>query len=105
MKYAIVLVPGPDNWGAFSPNVPGCVSTGADAQETLANYLEALEFHLEGLQEDSDPIPAEYNGADAESDGDPDYVRFRWAPVDTTPIDNRVNPPPPALSTEKGAEV
>lgn len=40
-----------------APDVPGCVSTGKTAEETLANMREAIEFHLEGMREDRDPIP------------------------------------------------
>lgn len=80
-KYAIILQPGPNNWGAFSPDVPGCVSIGDTPEETLSSYLEALEFHLEALQRDGDPMPLEQ-----------DYTReydttggvfYPWAPVNT----------------------
>lgn len=98
MNYAIILLPGPNNWGAFSPNVPGCVSTGQTAEETLSNFLEALEFHLESLQEDGDPIPAEYSFSQEDFDAyNDDGVFFRWAPVDTTPRDQRGKPPLPLL--------
>ena len=93
MNYAIILLPGPNNWGAFSPNVPGCVSTGQTAEETLSNFLEALEFHLEGLQEDGDPIPAEYSFSQEDFDAyNAEGAFFRWAPVNTTPRNQRVNP-------------
>ena len=99
MNYVIILEPGPNNWGAFSPNVPGCVSTGQTAEETLSNFLEALEFHLEGLQEDGDPIPAEYSFSQEDFDAYNDEgAFFRWAPVDTTPRNQRANPPLPPLS-------
>ena len=95
MKYVIILEPGPNNWGAFSPNVPGCVSTGPTAEETLSNFMEALEAHLELMQEDGDPLPAEYDCDAEEVDYDSDYVYFRWAPVDTRPRDPQINLPPP----------
>ena len=92
MKYVIILEPGPNNWGAFSPNVPGCVSVGATAEETLANFQEALAAHLEFMQEDGEPLPAEYDGDAEEGDYAADYVYFRWAPVNTTPRDPQINP-------------
>ena len=92
MKYAIILLPGPNNWGAFSPNVPGCVSTGPTAAATLSNFQEALEAHLEFMQEDGEPLPAEYDGAAEEVDYAADYVYFRQAPVNTTPRDPAINP-------------
>ena len=80
MNYAIILVPGPENWGAFSPNVPGCVAIGDTPEEVLASYREALEFHLEDLREQGLPIPAEYSGPEQEID--PNGVYFPWAPLD-----------------------
>ena len=97
MNYAIILLPGPNNWGAFSPNVPGCVSVGATAEETLTNFQEALEAHLELMQEDGEPLPAEYDCDAEEVDYDSDYVYFRWAPVNTTPRDPAINPALPPL--------
>lgn len=45
----IVLEPGERNWSASSPDVPGCVATGADPEETLAKFRSALEMHFEDL--------------------------------------------------------
>ncbi|HBL68410.1 MAG TPA: pilus assembly protein HicB [Firmicutes bacterium] len=39
------------------PDLPGCVTEGDDAEEALFMAKEALELHLYGLEEDSDPIP------------------------------------------------
>jgi len=47
----IVLEPGPHNWGASSPDVPGCVATGKDPESTLASFKEALEFHMSASDE------------------------------------------------------
>lgn len=91
-KYVIILEPGPNNWSAFSPNVPGCVATGQTAKETLAEFLDALDFHLEGLREEGDPLPAEYTECAEPVAADADYVRFRWAPVNALPRERRINP-------------
>lgn len=40
------------NYSAFSPKFDGCVATGKTEEEAFAEYLYALEFHLEGLEED-----------------------------------------------------
>ena len=79
MKYVIILEPGEDNWGAYSPDVPGCVSTGCTPQETISNFLEALEFHLESLQEQGEPIPPEHVYNEGDYTDDAEYVRYRWA--------------------------
>ena len=81
MNYVIILKPGPNNWGAFSPDVLGCVSTGATPQETLSNFLEALEFHLEDMQESGEPLPPGHIDFPEDFDAyDDKGVFFRWAP-------------------------
>lgn len=45
-----------DNYGAFAPEVPGCVSTGKTIEETKASMVEALAFHFEGMLEDGDSL-------------------------------------------------
>lgn len=84
MKYVIILEPGENNWGAFSPDVPGCVSTGLTPQETISNFLEALELHLDSLGQQGEPIPPEHVYDEADYADNSDYVRYRWAPVPAT---------------------
>ncbi len=48
----IVYEPGPNNWTAFVPSLPGCVASGATRDEVEKNIHEAIAFHLEGLAED-----------------------------------------------------
>ena len=57
MRYAVVIEKSKRNYGAYLPDVPGCISVGATVEETLANLREALAFHFEGMVEDGDPIP------------------------------------------------
>ena len=42
-----------ENYGAYSPDLPGCVATGDTQEEVEANMREAIEFHIEGLMEES----------------------------------------------------
>lgn len=56
-QYLVVIERAPDNFAAYSPDLPGCVATGRTKEETLANMREAIAFHLEGLQEEGQPIP------------------------------------------------
>ena len=44
--------------GVTFPDLPGCVTVGADLAEALGNAREALLFHLEGMLEDGESIPA-----------------------------------------------
>ena len=56
-KYAIVIEWGLHNLSAYVPDLPGCVTTGRTVAEIERNILEAIEFHLEGMIEDGEPIP------------------------------------------------
>ncbi len=57
MRYAIVIEKAGGNYSAYVPDLPGCVATGATAEEAEREMREAIEFHLEGLREDGLPIP------------------------------------------------
>jgi len=57
MRYAIVIEKGEGNYGAYVPDLPGCVATGDTVEEVEREIQEAIEFHLEGLREDGLPIP------------------------------------------------
>lgn len=57
MKYLVIVEQAGDNYSAYSPDVPGCISAGDTVEETLAHFREALEMHLEGIAEDGDPLP------------------------------------------------
>ncbi len=41
------------------PALPGCVSQGKNKENALANIKEAIELHLECLEEDGEEIPRE----------------------------------------------
>jgi predicted RNase H-like HicB family nuclease len=57
MRYAIVIEKAESNYSAYVPDLPGCIATGATAQEAEAAIRDAIEFHLEGLKEDGIPPP------------------------------------------------
>lgn len=57
MRYAVVIEKAEGNYSAYVPDLPGCIATGATAEEAEAEIREAIEFHLEGLREDGLPIP------------------------------------------------
>jgi len=56
-KYAVVYEKASSNWAAYVPDLPGCISTGMTRSEVAQNIREAIEFHIEGLLEDAQPIP------------------------------------------------
>jgi predicted RNase H-like HicB family nuclease len=57
MRYAIVIEKANGNYSAYAPDVPGCIATGVTLEEVKAQMREALEFHLEGLQREGQPLP------------------------------------------------
>jgi len=56
-KYAVVIERGPNNYSAYVPDLPGCVTTGETIEEIKTNIREAIELHLEGLMEDGVTVP------------------------------------------------
>jgi predicted RNase H-like HicB family nuclease len=56
-RYLVIYESGPGNMSGFAPDVPGCASTGRTLDEMRNNLREALEFHLEGLALDGQPLP------------------------------------------------
>jgi len=59
----VIIEEGPENYSAYSPDVPGCVATGKTKDETIENMREALAFHLEGLREENLELPARHSQA------------------------------------------
>jgi predicted RNase H-like HicB family nuclease len=58
MQYTVIIEKEPDkDWGAYVPDLPGCVAVGQTRDEVERSIREAIEFHLEGMREDGDPIP------------------------------------------------
>jgi len=57
MRYLVVIEKTQTGYSAYSPDVLGCISTGATLEEVNQNMQEALEFHIEGLIEEGLEIP------------------------------------------------
>ncbi|MGD2179487.1 type II toxin-antitoxin system HicB family antitoxin [Lusitaniella coriacea] len=57
MQYLIIIEPTETGYSAYSPDLPGCVSTGATREELERNMHEAIELHLEGLKDEGLEIP------------------------------------------------
>jgi len=57
MKYAVIIEKSEPGFGAYVPDLPGCVALGETLSETEQLIREAVEFHLEGLREDGIPVP------------------------------------------------
>ncbi|MCB1037690.1 MAG: type II toxin-antitoxin system HicB family antitoxin [Acidobacteria bacterium] len=57
MLYAVVIEKAGNNYSAYVPDLPGCVATGATAEEAEGEIRLAIEFHIEGMKEDGLPVP------------------------------------------------
>ena len=57
MQYMVVVEKGANSFVAYVPDLPGCIATGESRDEVLNLIREAIEFHIEGLREDGQPIP------------------------------------------------
>jgi predicted RNase H-like HicB family nuclease len=57
MKYMVVVEKGKSGYGAYVPDLPGCVAASANKEELLQLIKEAVQFHIEGLVEFGQPIP------------------------------------------------
>ena len=56
-RFLIVIEDAGANFSAYSPDLPGCVATGATREEIERNMYEAIQLHIEGLIEDGLPVP------------------------------------------------
>ena len=57
MQYLVVIEQGPTSFGAYVPDLPGCVAVGETRGEVTQLIHEAIEFHVEGMREDGLVIP------------------------------------------------
>ncbi|HAT13977.1 MAG TPA: hypothetical protein DCS91_10765, partial [Microcoleaceae bacterium UBA11344] len=51
MRYAVVIEKGKTSYGAYVPDLPGCVAVAESLEEVRSLIKEAIAFHIEGLQE------------------------------------------------------
>lgn len=58
VKYIAVLERGPEGYGVFFPDLPGCTSAGDTVEEALSGAAEALSGHLEVMADEGMAIPA-----------------------------------------------
>ena len=57
MQYIVVVEHGPTSFGAYVPDLPGCVAVGETREEVTALIHDAIEFHIEGLKADGQQVP------------------------------------------------
>jgi predicted RNase H-like HicB family nuclease len=50
MDYLVIIEQGPSSFGAYVPDLPGCIAAAETREEVVKLITEAIEFHLEGLE-------------------------------------------------------
>jgi predicted RNase H-like HicB family nuclease len=63
MKYLIVIEKTETGFSAYSPDLPGCIATGATRQDIEQTLRDAIEFHIEGLRKEGYEVtePSSYS--------------------------------------------
>jgi len=64
MKYLIVIEETGIGFSAFSPDLEGCVATGASRKEVEKAMKEAIDFHIDGLKQEGCEIPKPHTFAE-----------------------------------------
>jgi predicted RNase H-like HicB family nuclease len=58
MQYLVIVEKDATSFGAYIPDLLGCIAVGESREEVLTLIHEAVEFHIDGMKEDGLPIPA-----------------------------------------------
>ena len=64
MRYAIVVEKGPTSYGAYVPDLPGCIAAAQTREEVLPLIQEAIRFHLEEMRKEGLPVPEASSSAE-----------------------------------------
>jgi predicted RNase H-like HicB family nuclease len=57
MEYLVVVEKGESNYGAYVPDLPGCVAVGETRREVLKLIREGIALHIEALRKAGEPVP------------------------------------------------
>lgn len=57
VRYAVIFEETKNNWAAYVPDLPGCITTGSTLEDTDRNIREAIEGHLKTLREFGERVP------------------------------------------------
>lgn len=57
MQYLVIIEKSGNGFGAYVPDLPGCIAAGETREEVVTLIREAIEFHIEGLKRSGDPVP------------------------------------------------
>jgi predicted RNase H-like HicB family nuclease len=63
MRYLVIIEKTKTGFSAFSPDLPGCVATGATEEETEKSMRDAIVFHLEGMHQEGLQVPRPHSSS------------------------------------------
>jgi predicted RNase H-like HicB family nuclease len=94
MRYRIVYERAAHNYGAYSPDLPGCIAAADTLDECRILMREAIAFHLEGSRRNGDRVPPDPTGFIEILDFEPEQPRrkrptSRLAPRARKPVSRR----------------
>jgi predicted RNase H-like HicB family nuclease len=58
MRYLVVVEQGPTSFGAYVPDLPGCIAAGGTRDEVLVMIREAIALHIDDLRRQGQRVPA-----------------------------------------------
>jgi predicted RNase H-like HicB family nuclease len=60
-RYLVIIERGPTSYGAYVPDLPGCVAVGQSADEVRELIREAIVMHLQELRRQGLPVPVPHS--------------------------------------------
>jgi predicted RNase H-like HicB family nuclease len=60
-EYVVIIEQGETSFGAYVPDLPGCVAAGETRDEAVQLIREAIELHMDSLRENAEDIPAPHS--------------------------------------------
>ena len=55
--YVVVIEKGPTSYGAYMPDLPGCVAVAESEEEVVDLIREAAIDHIDMLRQNGEPVP------------------------------------------------
>ena len=56
-RFLVIIEKANNSYGAYSPDLPGCIAVGDTQEEVEKNMRDAIIMHIQGMIEDNEPIP------------------------------------------------
>ena len=64
MQYLVVIEKGPSSFGAYVPDLPGCIAAGESREEVASLIQEAIELHIEDLKAQGQQVPSPHSSGE-----------------------------------------